>query len=56
MKAYNFAKLYARGPMSEADYYDDELTDNLRLIINLTDDWMNKPHDIIHKKKTPDLS
>ena len=51
MKSYNFAKLYARGPMTEADYYNDELTDNLRLVINLTDDWMNKPHEITRKKK-----
>ena len=51
MKAYDFAKVYARGPMTEADYYDDELTNNLRLVINLTDDWMNEPHEITRKKK-----
>ena len=51
MKSYTFANLYARGPMTEADYYNDELTDNLRLVINLTDDWMNEPHELTRKKK-----
>ena len=51
MKAYDFAKVYARGPMTEADYRDDELTDNLRLVINLTDEWRNEPYEITRKKK-----
>ena len=51
MKAYNFAKVYARGPMTEEDYRNDELTDNLRLVINLTDEWRNEPYEITRKKK-----
>ena len=51
MKAYDFAKVYARGPMTEEDYRNDELTDNLRLVINLTDEWRNEPYEITRKKK-----